>query len=134
MFNKIYINETSTEYVPYEKTVNINKPSTAEDLELVKKIREEAESDIIASFRLENNLIKDARVLVYNDPLNSQYRLIITVKINGVDIKEEGSICRGKVDIDGSAHLIKKLQEILANLLANNILNNIDTKELVRII
>ena len=127
MFDKISIRkEQETNYVPYEKTVNINKPSTAEDLSLLDKMRKEARDNILFTETLSSNLLKDAKITLCHDIARDVIGCHFAIIINGEKISHYKEL----EDVSGFSigsydFLCGKIKEIVADTVEKNIISGL---------
>ncbi|MGE5681836.1 MAG: hypothetical protein ACM34K_13235 [Bacillota bacterium] len=82
MFDKTILQPTHTEFIPYEKTVTINRAPTDESIKLLNEMSEKVINNIIGTYKLENCPIDNIAILVLA-PIDMNHRLVIKFKING---------------------------------------------------
>ena len=84
MFNKTFITERShTEYVPYEKTVTVNRAPTDKSVELLKEFEDKAMAKIIETYFIENAVAKGVVLKTFKNPTNLGETFIIVFELNG---------------------------------------------------
>ena len=121
MFDKTYISPRSTEYVPYEKTVTINKPSTAEDLKLLNDIRESVKDEFIGRLDLQLNSINDGKAYLFRDHINMRIDIVIVFNMNGSEVKEKGGIDEFNLTRD---NFFEKINDLITKLIKGIVTNN----------
>lgn len=100
-----------TEYVPYEKSVTITKPSTAEELKLLRKMEKEAMDSIISvnKVNMGDNLFEGV-IYHYKDHTISfdsdKFKLV--VKVNGQEVSVDVKVSR--YDLPPESHEMEKVQ------------------------
>ena len=120
MFNKTFIYEKrSTEVLPYEKTVNINRAPTDESIRLLKEFEEKAVENIIDKIHVNDNNINGLVLIkqIQLNPFNHKFYWKFT--LNGKEY-------RGDVELQLSSWEMRNL----VNLLAQEI-SKIITAELI---
>ena len=120
MFNKTFIYEKrSTEVIPYEKTVNINRAPTDESVKLLKEFEEKAVENIIDKIHVNDNSINGLILVkqVQLNPFNHKFYWKFT--LNGKEY-------RGDVELQ----LYSWEMRNLVNLLAQEI-SKVITEELI---
>ena len=108
MFNKTFIYEKrSTEVIPYEKTVNINRAPTDESVRLLKEFEEKAVENIIDKIHVNDNSINGV-VLVKQIQLNPfNHKFYWKFTLNGKEY-------RGDVELQLSSWEMRNLVNLLA--------------------
>ena len=108
MFNKTFIYEKrSTEVIPYEKTVNINRAPTDESVKLLKEFEEKAVENIIDKIHVNDNSINGV-VLVKQIQLNPfNHKFYWKFTLNGKEY-------RGDVELQLSSWEMRNLVNLLA--------------------
>jgi Trm5-related predicted tRNA methylase len=91
MFDRIVVNETRTEHVPYEKTITEIKAPTDESIKLYKEIREKAYDSILQSFEIKSSIVELKGIFFLENPSSIELEYIIVYKINNKEFKVKGS-------------------------------------------
>ncbi len=96
MFNKTYIQDGRTEYVPYEKNVTINehKAPTDKSIELLNEFKDKATKDIICSIKIDENYIKGSFIAFQQSFPNDSVRFYLRFNLNGNEYLFEDNIDR----------------------------------------
>lgn len=109
---------TKTEHVPYEKTININKPSTVEDLEFLQKQRDCIIEEYLGSTITKLSGIFNVEVLIskFEDPSTLD-------NIYHVSFKSTDGILRDKVIIrqDSNEEIINNLMDKINKMMMSQI-------------
>ena len=108
MFNKTFIYEKrSTEVLPYEKTVNINRAPTDESIRLLKEFEEKAVENIIDKIHVNDNNINGLVLIkqIQLNPFNHKFYWKFT--LNGKEY-------RGDVELQLSSWEMRNLVNLLA--------------------
>ncbi len=130
MFNKTIINRSNTEYIPYEKSVNVTevKAPTDKSVELLNDMQEEARKNIIKSVTIENNIfnvtfdmyasyLDHSKIVVYKYILNGkEYTGEIKVNVMHNENKMYNMLCKQIQD-----NLFREITEPLSKIIGGRL-------------
>jgi hypothetical protein len=97
MWDRTIVNRTN--YVPYEKSVNITekKAPTDESIRLYGELQEKAFKSIIDTFKLNNNIVNGVVIAAQDQyPFISNIIFLAKFKVNGIEYKTKTEICKSE--------------------------------------
>lgn len=115
-----------TEYVPYEKTVNIHLAPTDESLKLLKEMHESVVDNIITSVKLNENNFEAFGLVHFQNISNYVYGIRFKLNKKEYLFKGELPVHEMVTTYNVKSELIKKIYEHLASEIAKDFILNSD--------
>lgn len=114
MFNTYHSHQHHTDYVTKEVTKNVNvtekRAPTDESVKLLNEFKLKAETEIIKSIVINDNLVNGCVIAIDNNPTNFNIRLHYRFTLNGKDIY-------GYFDLDKNFNLRNDLTDKMIRVL-----------------
>lgn len=121
MFNTYITKKTEKEYIPYEKTITINRAPTDKSIELLKEFEEKSIQKIVDSFVINNNILNGI-VVAFSNPCTRNITYRFKFNLNGKDYNFEERA--NDSDILDRYKLMSRLYKLAAENIANQLLTN----------
>lgn len=94
MFDTYVSQSTRTEYVPYEKTVTVNRAPTDKSVELLNEFQEKAQNNLIQTVNIDSNVINGIAMFFNHDILMDKLCYLVRYTLNGEEFTHKGDIYR----------------------------------------
>lgn len=133
MFDKTYLVEGKThhEYIPYEKTVTVNRAPTDESVKLLKEFEKEALAKIAETYFIESAVANGVVLTTYSNPTDLGKTFIVVFNLNGKKHTVKHNFEEWRFyhkDIEPTPE--KLFADILREYIFNEILNGIKVNQL----
>ena len=136
MFNKTIIQKGRTEYVPYEKTVTINRAPTDKSVELLNEMQDKAIKNLIKSVNIKDNTMNGTVLYFMQRADWDGVDFIARFSFNGTEHELRGHVRR--LDLSdshkyGTQAVARAIALKLCDLMIKEIFKEIGEKDLERI-
>lgn len=126
MFDRIVMGQNTTEYVPYEKTVTVNRAPTDESIKLYEEMKAKAYGSLLQTISINDNELSCAAQIwrdMHSDKIIMAWRFLL----NGKEYK-------GETDVEvwplKDRHaVLDKIYESVAGKIALNLISGIDRQQ-----
>lgn len=127
MFDTLVVKPERTVHTAREvtKNVNITKPSTAEDLNLLRDMREKLQDEYIGMIKLDSVDI-NAEAHVWSNLAQMSFDVVMKTTINGREITERGSVQNGfKKKHEKIEDIVGEFQKLTVKAIRDGISKNL---------
>jgi len=124
MFDKIVVQRSSTNCVPYEKTVTINRQSTSDDARLLSDLEKEALKKIesITYAQLKDTQVDHAIFKMHSDLMTRSTKCSAIFLLNGFEQKVDFSVeDDGQIGIEAAKAIAREMADKIAQILFSQI-------------
>ena len=136
MFNKTIIQKGHTEYVPYEKTVTINRAPTDKSVELLNEMQDKAIKNLIKSVNIKDNTMNGTVLYFIQRADWDGVDFIARFSFNGTEHELRGQVNRrdlSETNRYGSQTASTAIAYKLCELMIREVFKGVGVKDLERI-